>query len=367
MNPVSSADDWMREALALSPSTALHVAGQATLTFALDAVGVLRHVDAVPNGKTCGCVCPACKEPVIARQGAVRAHSFAHDSGAECRWAQEAVLHHLARQLIAARGSFLLPGADLSVQKVGTAGLIHEPCKLEPQTIHPTEAKLDTLLFVQRPDVILTLGARQLIVAIALTHKVALAKQPRLRELGHAVIQVDLTRQRPATVGALAALLFGDDPRKTWVYNPKHEALRAELTQRSETRYQVLAQGQLEARPETQAALSASRESQGEHSMSRHRTRNTRFARAASATPINEAQGLRYKGRSAALVTYPAPYEAIRVVVLDGPMSMRRELERESIALLADSYLIAKPAWYSFTRRHGLRLDVPWDGGLPQL
>ncbi|WP_265923006.1 competence protein CoiA family protein [Cupriavidus nantongensis] len=365
VTPESPSDDWMRKSLAISPSTALHVASPSTLTFAVDASGVLRHVDAVANGKACGCVCPACKEPVIARQGALRSHSFAHDSGAECRWAQEAVLHHLAQHLIAARGEFLLPGADLSVKRFGTAGLIHEPYTLGPQMIRPAEVRLEPLLFLQRPNVILTLGERHLIVAIALTHKVGPSKLPRLKELGHAAIQINLTCDRPTSVGALAALLFGDDPRKTWVYNAKHDALRANLMQRCETRYQAMAQAEMEARSLTQLAVSMSRVASGDRSSSQPFAGGTRFSLPESPAQANESQGLRYKSRSAVLVAYPVAYGAIRVSVLGGPVSMRRELERESIALLPDSYLLAKPAWYSFTRRHGLRLDVPWDGGLP--
>ncbi len=59
------------------PSLTLHAGNEAMLTFALDASGLLRHIDAVPNGKACGCVCPACGESLVARQGVVRAHSFA--------------------------------------------------------------------------------------------------------------------------------------------------------------------------------------------------------------------------------------------------------------------------------------------------
>lgn len=36
------------------PSLTLHSGNEAMLTFALDASGVLRHIDSVPNGKACG-------------------------------------------------------------------------------------------------------------------------------------------------------------------------------------------------------------------------------------------------------------------------------------------------------------------------
>lgn len=37
------------------------------LTYALNATGQLVDVDKVPVGNKCGCFCPACKEPLIAK------------------------------------------------------------------------------------------------------------------------------------------------------------------------------------------------------------------------------------------------------------------------------------------------------------
>ncbi len=56
---------------------------------ALDEQGALVHVDTVPNGSACGCVCPSCKQPLIAKNaGSVLVHHFAHKKGA-CAWAVE--------------------------------------------------------------------------------------------------------------------------------------------------------------------------------------------------------------------------------------------------------------------------------------
>lgn len=44
------------------------------LTHAIDADGKLVYVDDVPNGNKCGCFCPACKEPLMAKKGEKRRH-----------------------------------------------------------------------------------------------------------------------------------------------------------------------------------------------------------------------------------------------------------------------------------------------------
>jgi hypothetical protein len=83
--------------------------------FALDAQGVWRSVDEVPRGRACGCVCPDCRGPVIARHGQVRVHHFAHDDRRECRHALEASLFGMAVQLLTAPTAVLrLPTPDVS-------------------------------------------------------------------------------------------------------------------------------------------------------------------------------------------------------------------------------------------------------------
>ncbi len=68
------------------------------LTYALNQTGQLVSVDNVPVGNNCGCFCPACKEPLIAKnQGAKRKHHFAHRSGTECEYAVESKLQSLQK------------------------------------------------------------------------------------------------------------------------------------------------------------------------------------------------------------------------------------------------------------------------------
>ena len=76
------------------------------LIYALNGTGQLIDVDNVPVGNKCGCFCPACKEPLIAKnQGTKRMHHFAHQSGTECDYAFESMLHVLAKEKI--REAFL--------------------------------------------------------------------------------------------------------------------------------------------------------------------------------------------------------------------------------------------------------------------
>lgn len=74
---------------------------KAYLTYALNLEGKLVHVEDVPNGNKCGCICPACKKPLQAKNsGQIRDHHFAHQSGVDCATAQETALHLLAKKKI---------------------------------------------------------------------------------------------------------------------------------------------------------------------------------------------------------------------------------------------------------------------------
>lgn len=82
-----------------------------SLMFATDSTGTLRHVDEVPNGLKCGCVCAACGQPLIARNGgSIRAHHFAHESGS-CEWGVEAVVSLVIEEVVLEACSIMLPEA----------------------------------------------------------------------------------------------------------------------------------------------------------------------------------------------------------------------------------------------------------------
>lgn len=56
------------------------------------------HISKVERGLRCDCVCPACKEPLVARKGEVKAHHFAHYPGPNC--SAETVLHTIGKALL---------------------------------------------------------------------------------------------------------------------------------------------------------------------------------------------------------------------------------------------------------------------------
>lgn len=72
-------------------------------SWAENADGRMVHVDDVPQGLECNCICPHCHEKLIARHGDVREHGFAHHSetrGANLNICYMVVMYKLAEQLV---------------------------------------------------------------------------------------------------------------------------------------------------------------------------------------------------------------------------------------------------------------------------
>ena len=79
----------------------MHQGQQQKLTHALNKEGILVHVDSVPNGNGCGCICPCCKNELCAKnEGEERIHHFAHLGGADCSGGIESALHLMAKNIL---------------------------------------------------------------------------------------------------------------------------------------------------------------------------------------------------------------------------------------------------------------------------
>jgi competence protein CoiA len=88
--------------------------------FGLDSSDRIFFIGEVARGLACGCRCVVCKEPLIARQGSVREHHFAHASGAEpCDSSYESMLHAYAKQVIQESRGLVIPLEAAAVAAVG--------------------------------------------------------------------------------------------------------------------------------------------------------------------------------------------------------------------------------------------------------
>jgi competence protein CoiA len=185
--------------------------------FGLDSVGRFVFVSEVPRGLACQCRCVVCNEPLIARQGAVREHHFAHASGREpCEVSHESLLHRYAKQVIQEAGGLAVPVNSAVVEQLGLNDAESPSAMLELQDIDVERSVQDL-----RPDL---LGHTDAGIAIAIEVAYSsfcdLLKADRFAQLGLPALEIDLRAFTPEGFEpeAVRAVVLHDIAAKTWLW-----------------------------------------------------------------------------------------------------------------------------------------------------
>lgn len=179
----------------------------------------------VPNGKACGCVCPACKHPLIAKQGASTPH-FAHAQDENCSKALETAVHLAAKQLIAEKLELRLP-----ILQWNNVLNQHKTEVISDQFI----AKLQSVTLEQwlgdiRPDIVVSTNNTNYLVEIAVTHFVDDEKRLKIQQKNIPTIEIDLSRLKGKfTFENLEVALFTEKFYSAWwIFHPTINKLVAE-------------------------------------------------------------------------------------------------------------------------------------------
>lgn len=194
-------------------------------TWGLGANGKMAHISEVKNGLDCECTCPVCDGALIAKQGEVREHHFAHaseDIGEECRHAPETALHLAAKEILAARKTIMLPAIKASSGYADPDSHLgeHDP-EIAPPERWPFESvEVEPRLGSIIPDLVLKNDGRKLLVEITVTHNVNRNKRKRIRELGMSCLEIDLSgigQDLPRK--ELEEIVVDGIDHKHWLYN----------------------------------------------------------------------------------------------------------------------------------------------------
>lgn len=200
-------------------------------SFAMDKDGRMRSVDEVARGLACECICPCCKEPVIARQGEVREWHFAHASGAECEHAAEGALHLAAKQVLLESGGINLPERRheetvcLPDGRNGKGEAYRPEAWVDFQSVE-AEQSIATI----RPDIVAVTGHTMLFIEIAVTHFIDDDKKRVLDELMVPTIEIDLggIAREKWDWDLLQEVLIENVTHKAWIHFLDNKALELE-------------------------------------------------------------------------------------------------------------------------------------------
>jgi len=197
-------------------------------TFALNNEGRIVHVDEVPRGADCGCRCPACDGPLIARQGEVRGWHFAHRQETHCESAVETVLHRAAKQMILDEQGLMLPGLLVAETWASPAGVRHSgAAMIEPCWIDFDQVLLEPTVGLIRPDAIALQRSQTWIIEIRVHHAVDADKREIIASIGWPAIEIilDPLACESWTPELLRREVVDRHDNKRWLNHPERAVL----------------------------------------------------------------------------------------------------------------------------------------------
>lgn len=197
------------------------------LTFAPDMVGVLRHVDEVENGLACGCLCPSCGAPLVAKQGVRTTHHFAHEGDSDCAGGVETALHLAAKEILSHELRMVVPEVYAPAEAMDSSGRVHQSKRALPaKTVSFESVSAEVRLGGVVPDIVATVGGRTLLIEVAVSHFADDAKKSLLRDLGFAAVEIDLSGMAEGwTWHSLTEAIVKQTAAKKWLFNPKADSL----------------------------------------------------------------------------------------------------------------------------------------------
>ena len=172
------------------------------------AQGKMVHVDDVPRGLACGCVCPCCHEKLLARHGDVKEHGFAHHSdnrGANLNICYMVILYKLAEQIIQTRKKIHAPSYY---------GIFKE------KDIEFADVKIDGRYEREdkQPDVIATTkDNQQYIIEFTFDYKVQHKQALDYKNLN--CLEINLSNQ---TLESVEKFLLEDNTDRIWFNNQEY-------------------------------------------------------------------------------------------------------------------------------------------------
>ena len=190
--------------------------------------GKMKEVGDVSTGRTCGCICPSCRQGLIAKKGDVLAWHFSHDKDAvdrpvkECDISFESCCRLYAIDL-ALRG--LIKGLRTPAHRVRVHGI---PRAVSEAKDFPEVEYLRSCAH----DLEARVPGGSIAIFLAYSSRSA---PPKPQDPKQGLLAIDIERIRdqyaitPSRADSLRALITkaftGDDHGKKWIYHPREQAV----------------------------------------------------------------------------------------------------------------------------------------------
>lgn len=179
------------------------------IKYALNSENNLMFIDNVPNGLEYGCICPGCKEKLIAKNdGKIREHHFAHTSNKECITGYQTMIHLLAKAIIFNKR--ILPGFAMNNKPI-VATQIGCEVRLEDLNIIPDVLAIAPVE-LNYSYIGMNIGSITkeipFIIEIYVTHKVDEEKAKIIKDSGIPAVEIDLSKSEATTAEELIKEIY---------------------------------------------------------------------------------------------------------------------------------------------------------------
>lgn len=177
--------------------------------------GELVHISQVESGLACSCQCANCNEILVAKRGLKRDNHFAHKSGDTCKYATETALHLAAKEILNKHKEIRLPSAWIKFNTNRSGYQI-----ASEKTVSIDSLKIERGIDGIIPDLIATVGGRELLIEVFVTHPVSDIKKEKIEDINRSTIEIDLSKApRDMHLEALTDLIINNVDNKKWIYN----------------------------------------------------------------------------------------------------------------------------------------------------
>ena len=219
--------------------------------------GTFVDVEDVPKGAKCGCICPACETPLIARQGEEREWHFAHASRKvyektqkECEFSFYLSVRMMARQIIGNELKIKLPEyRDTVFRHVPDLGdSLHEDFLVtESKEICLSNVAVETSFEGVAVDIVGCISDFKFVIYF--THPGRTVpqelKSPKDHHSGviaialgdlHSTIFRKARSRSQSYQSALVEYLSNDESSKQWIFHPRHKRCQQQAQERLEVK-----------------------------------------------------------------------------------------------------------------------------------
>lgn len=192
------------------------------------------NISDVESGLKCGCICPACNKPLVAKKGMKKMHHFAHHTKENCEYGYESSLHLAAKEILSNAEKMVIPPVYIKFPYSSKCDeLLYDARSIKIDKVE-LEQHFDSII----PDVVLYSGGKKFFVEIYVTHRIDAVKLKKLREAGTSTIEVNLSEKAYATsIDELKEILLSNCPEKQWIYNIRAEEWLEKFISVSDKKY----------------------------------------------------------------------------------------------------------------------------------